>query len=557
MSALSALTKDLGIGETAATAIAWLWAGGWWHWVPAVLVAFVGIYSLLLERRLPWHAALYKDLAQLSKGEGSHPALHKVIQRTLEGISFGENQRNHLRNIHIDAPNGVGRWLKSMVYANLYLDKWMGSTIWSHSSFNRLLWIAVLYPVVLLHIVWWITGVGQLGSTVLLPSLGEGLDGLIARSFVLGLVLWPAVWIASIRQWTDPSIVKGEDWIYWIVVFVVSFWPWVLAPSAVRLLGLTDIAIAFAGAFVGLIVGAGSGAAAVAIAVAAAGVIAGTVEFNGAGAVVFAAAGAIATIFTAIELKILEWAQSRRSTAVEWPTIAVVSMLVSVSIFVVLLATTTSNWATKKTVSPSNASTMWLFAIGWMPIINALFDWFSLGITRELLRRMTHSFIWMWFGIALDIVAGVLLTMGLFYLQFQILGLMETYGWPLNAKEIRTAFVANPLDPQIAWLAMLAVTNLLPTIWHLGVSLWGLVDRQFTTSVSLKDSLMKLNDFMDDKGNPRTGATAPGLGELELQTVYHSLFVHPWLYVGTVVAVVAGFWGSYVQALRWTLTWLP
>lgn len=104
---------------------------------------------------------------------------------------------------------------------------------------------------------------------------------------------------------------------------------------------------------------------------------------------------------------------------------------------------------------------------------------------------------------------------------------------------------------------MLAVTNLLPTIWHLGVSLWGLVDRQFTTSASLKDSLTKLNAFMDDQGNPKPGATAPGLGALELQTVYQSLYVHPWLYTGTVVAVVFGFWGSYVQALRWTLTWLP
>ena len=49
----------------------------------------------------------------------------------------------------------------------------------------------------------------------------------------------------------------------------------------------------------------------------------------------------------------------------------------------------------------------------------------------------------------------------MFWLAFQILQFMQWCGWPVDAQARRATFLADPLAPQVLWLAALAVTNLL------------------------------------------------------------------------------------------------
>jgi hypothetical protein len=511
---LNDLTKDLGIGTTGTAIISALWVGGWWNWIPAVLVGCLWVYTSWLERRLPWHGTLYEDLEQLSKGEGSHAKLQQSICRALKNMDWAAQVSTPDQS---KRPAGAGRWLRAVFTANRQLDGWLGHTIWSFSVFNRLLQVALLYPVLLLFGVWWWTDVGHIGMVEVLPSLGSDTVAWGWRTGVMVLLLGP--------------IVLARIWPVWV------FELWALSIPAIWSFVYTVILFDQSQATVN---NAGIGASA---------------------ASAYAAFGTGAVILLAGYFKVLERKScndilnSTDASNIRTVLSLVVVLFIPLLTFTILLRTYPD--IEKPWISAISINAIWLFSIGWMPVINALFDWISLGITRELLRRMTRSPVWMWAGVVLDVIAGVVLTLALLWLAFQILHFMQWCGWPVDAQAVRATFIADPFDPQASWLAMLVLTNLLPTLWHLGVSLWGLVDRQFILSTSLRDSLLKLSAFMDEKGNPKPHAKAPGLGALDLLTVYNSLFVHPWLYAGTVVALVCGLWGSYVQALRWTLTWLP
>jgi len=509
---LHELTQDLGIGTTVTAIISALWVGGWWNWIPAVLVGCLWVYTSWLERHLPWHRTLYEDLEQLSKGEGSHAKLQRSIGHALKGMDCATQVPNPTQ-----PTADAGRWLRALTSANQRLDGWLGHAIWSSSVFNRLLQFALLYPVLLLFGVWWWTGVGHIGMVEVLPSLGSDAEAWGWRTGVMVLLLGP---IVLARIWSARMF---EIWALSIPVI------WSLVYTAI-LFYKPHATVSSEG------IGASAASAYAAF---------------GTGAVIL-----LAGYFKALERKfhneILDSTDASNIVNVLFLAAVFLIPLLTFTILLLIYPDIEKPW-----VSAISINAIWLFSMGWMPVINALFDWISLGITRELLRRMTRSPVWMWGGVVLDVITGVVLTLCLLWLAFQILHFMQWCGWPVDAQAVRAAFIANPFDPQVSWLAMLALTNLLPTLWHLGVSLWGMVDRQYVLSTSLKDNLEKLNAFMDERGNPKTGAPAPALGTLDLRCVYQSLFVHPWLYAGTVVALVFGLWGSYVQALRWTLTWLP
>lgn len=565
---LSSLRQDLKIGASISAALAGLWATGWWQLFPAVLTIGLGIYTILLNRRLPWQVSTYEDLKQLNNGEFSHPALKNKLDLALNSLHWSETPPNIINGKSTPLP--LGRWMRSIQVAEQLLNQWIGKRTWDVHAFHKLLLIAVSYPVLMLLLVWWWTGVAQLGETIILPPLGVGTTGWVQRSAVVAaMVFWHLlawmVWRRYLRQRLITSNTTAPEPIAIVFVYMAAaiylaiigalfdgrdntltmLMIAVLSTGALALTGLSSaflfMSVTMMGPFVVLLT---------------------VTEFYPNGfnnelwtlllpSFLLAVAGSGFLIDKLVLRNI-------RVQSSSWLLILPTALLVGLFTGITLLATMVRIWYPHLDYSPKTGNAfILLFFLGWIPLVNAAFDFISLAATRELLRGIIRSPARMWAGVILDLFLGVALTFGLLWTLFQILHFLQWCGWPVDAHGIRLAFIENPLNPQVSWLAMLAVTNLLPTIWHLVVSLWGMVDQQFNTSVALKNNLHRLSCVMDIDGNLKKDTAKPGLGELELQAIYRSLYVHPWLFSGTVLALVVGFWGSYVEVLRWMFTWLP
>lgn len=567
---LHGLLKDFGFPVSVGAAMASLWKIGWWQTMPAVIVLSVGIYTLWLHRHLPWHRTILDDLKQLNRGEFSHPALKMKVDSVLQ--SMGWNHNRVLRDSSSLNIEVSGRWLRSMQEAERTLDQWMGRRTWSFQSFNKVLLLAMCYPVLSMLLVWWWTGVGQFGTMSILGSLGSGPTGWILRSTLIAailictLLIWKSDWTKLIAmrietRWWEQKSERG-----YIAVRLSSTLCLFAAinfnsPGILILLILAFTAmVAFSASTVGsretvLSTGISIGLYLAVLVVATA--VSELARFRFAATPL--AAGLLGLVF-GYTLFLYSFPSNRNRAFTNRPLTHPTLWLGACLCALTVIASTIPAWTSEHEQIKFlflNSHIIWLFYLGWMPFVNALFDYISLGITRELLRKMTRSFAWMWGGVLLDLAAGVFLTLGLLWMTFQVIHFLQWCGWPVDAETIRYTFISDPFDPKVSWLPLFAVSNLLPTIWHVGMSIWGLADRQFITTASLKGSLLKLSNSMDENGNIKIGVLKPGLGELEIQAVYRNLYVHPWLYVGTVVAVVVGLWGSYVHALRWTLTWLP
>ena len=548
---LKDLGKDLGLTASLSTAVAWLWSSGFAQWIPALLVAVVGVCTLLLNQRLPWQRIAYQDLGDLLKGQGTHRQLLPKLRQACANAQYSQAPTAN--------PPAGSRWMRGMADAQHRLDAWLGPQIWTYQGFNKLLLFAVAYPILFLLLVWWWTDVGTLGQATVLPSLGQGVVPFMQRTAFVLLTLWPLLWAWWVKRQRPQWLNVERHWGF------MAFWVFAVGPAGLLFeYGPIQFAVAFGSASAISIaiaianIGGFEIASAVASGIAIASSIAFSVIIDSASAFTVLGASLVAVVL------MLDRISNRLDSCLRTAdrTLAHACAVMVVCGLLLLVAGVCSTrplwWSfSNQTSKGLLLSGILLFGLAWMPIINALFDWVSLGITRELLCRMTKSPAWMWGGLVLDVLAGVLLTLALLFVALVVLHFLQWCGWPVDAQAVRLAFVHNPLDPQVSWLAMLAFTNMLPTLWHVGVSLWGLLDRQFTHDASHLEHLRQLNDALDDQGNIRPGATIPPLGDLDTSNLFNSLFVHPWLYVGTVLALWCGLWGSYLEVLRWVLTLWP
>ena len=120
-------------------------------------------------------------------------------------------------------------------------------------------------------------------------------------------------------------------------------------------------------------------------------------------------------------------------------------------------------------VDAAGAATLLLF-LGFLPLINAVADWLSTGLTRCLLRQGTAGRLWLWGPVDLVLGAGVF-----FLLGFAVIGtvrLVEVLGGPalvdlaviLGPETVEESILHSPGN--YLWLYATFLSTLLPTALH-------------------------------------------------------------------------------------------
>lgn len=173
-----------------------------------------------------------------------------------------------------------------------------------------------------------------------------------------------------------------------------------------------------------------------------------------------------------------------------------------------------------------------LFFVGVAPLLNGLSDWLSINITRSLLTRYKvqtrQGRIWGWAFHAADISSALMLTVTLYALLLGLLWLMALWGWQINLYAIVYQLHHNPWSGTSQWLLFMAITNLLPTVLHLGLWLLGRL-RSIDSSMvhDLNDEIAKLE--MRQPVLTPIPIDSQLVGDSNAQLFVYVLKVQPWL----------------------------
>lgn len=198
-----------------------------------------------------------------------------------------------------------------------------------------------------------------------------------------------------------------------------------------------------------------------------------------------------------------------------------------------------------------------------LPVLNALFDWLSVGVTRLFLRRYAQrgrDSAWL---ILADMVLAVVLTVGLYAAVLALFWWMQRLGWSIDAAALIKRFRENPFDPQVSWLAAMAVTNMLPTLFHLALCVLGWLTRGITlarrdmdkhvTSLALAMGAAPAaaSPLLAANGQPLVPAAQPRvpLAKPALDAVFDFFHVDHWMALALVFAVIIALWEPYVWLL--------
>lgn len=120
---------------------------------------------------------------------------------------------------------------------------------------------------------------------------------------------------------------------------------------------------------------------------------------------------------------------------------------------------------------------------GLVPIYNAILDYLSVAITRTCIAAYLKGSIgWVRFW-AVDVGSAIVLVVLACAGTLHLTRLMFELGWNVDADGIKAQFASDPWQAQTLWITLSGITNLLPTLLHLVLLLWGLL-----TAVLLRDS---------------------------------------------------------------------
>ncbi len=318
--------------------------------------------------------------------------------------------------------------------------------LWTAAAFDRCLLLSLLYPIVSIFVIWAISG--HVGPAEASLRLARGTvwwqRGVLVGGLATSLYFW---WQAG----------KSSGW--WSVLWCV----------AAAITGGVAGAGAGAGAEAG-VVGIGVGVAG-ASAVAGAVIVAVAVAFAVGVAVAVAGAGAgAAGLFVAVDLLVIVAVSilSDLSASRRWQGALLAAFSCLMVVIVGFLAFDLSS-------SPAwDAAGPMLLFFGLLTLLNAPFDWLSLGLTRALLRRGVELGGWWPYGLAvLDAALALLILVmlaGAMVIGVQTFDFAATLGGgppilPFN--RLLDDIAQSPGDPVHWWIYALLLTTLIPSLANL------------------------------------------------------------------------------------------
>jgi hypothetical protein len=376
--------------------------------------------------------ARYKALRQrLTDGESAGQFYERAIGGMLDRIDrfYGDNATQQPE---------LSRWLR--------LDK--DARLWTAASYDRSLLIAFLYPLLICFLLWAATGQVGVAET----ALGLRADAPAWQRALLALTLiagFFTLWRAG--KFDDKPLLK-------------------LTIMALTLFGIMASVRAFAGAVVSAFAFAVAGVVSGAFTVA--GAVAGAVAFAGA----FAGAGLFAFAFAfavaAAVLFLLNFA--RQGGQWSWFLLALTLILLAIC-FTAPLWLISDRW--------SDAAPLLLF-FGLFTLINAPFDWLTLGVTRALIRAglvpgrtIMHIPGALIFGIV-DLVLALVFLLALaiaIVFAVQLFGALEIIGGAPRQTLAVEPVLAALADPQrrfdwpYMWIYFMVFSTMVPSLINLAV----------------------------------------------------------------------------------------
>lgn len=313
---------------------------------------------------------------------------------------------------------------------------------WTANAYDRCLLLAVAYPFVSAVLCW--LAVGQTGDLGYALGLLDTDNTSFRAAMVLGFTATASLFILSMRV---------NDWkmmVFWftgsgILIVTVYKVPDFFDESAVAFIvaGVVGFVLAFAGAFVVAILGILTVAGVVAFAVA---------------SDVAAALAVVLAVILIVELFIKKQAFGL--------FLCVFTITMVLGLGGAVLAVSTMDGA-------ENGLTL-LVALGVLPLVNAPFDWASLGLTRFLLRKNLEArSAWsrarlslLDFGLAL--VALLLLALAL-VAALEAVNALAREGLGGDFVPVRAQLLAidgDPWDGSHVWIYFTLFSTLIPTLLH-------------------------------------------------------------------------------------------
>lgn len=212
-----------------------------------------------------------------------------------------------------------------------------------------------------------------------------------------------------------------------------------------------------------------------------------------------------------------------------------------------------------------------LFFMGLLPVWNALLDLASVGVTRWLLRRYLRSGSgWVWM-VLLDMAVAIGLSALLFFGVLAMLKGMQALGWGVDAKELIRRFLADPTDPQVTWITWMALTNILPTLLHLGLGCAGLLGSWLMRDEAFARRLNELREApapspilgieAPAKATATAVAAAPmklaqGLSEPQAAKLLNWVYFDGWMAMVLPFLVAVSLWPMWPKLMTWPLAML-
>lgn len=517
----------------------------YWHWMPLLILLLLWlVFKTPLAGR-----ALTSFQSRISELTTCPPVLSDTDRSYL--LQHFEAQKN--------------RFVRPVKAAQNLFERFWGTSLLGFSAFNTSLLIALIYPIVVLLMVWVVTGAGAVGGSQILPELtplrraGMGLLFLafpfgclyIANYLPLGLIRTFQT-LRRFRGKNDSSNEAGQGAAYGFAVIVaVTFAGAFAVGVSVTNPGAGRFAIAFMlgsvfsflGALIGTVASKGSsrgvGAAAGIFALAGAVIVAR--EDVGAFVVALVCVMSVTALagYHYLELRCAKTTSRRGFICV---CLAALALLMPGLLAVVWFP----DFSKPDILSARRHVFLVLFFFNLAPLLNALSDWLSLAATRWFLARYQQkpsTGTWVVY-LVLDVSLALLLTGLLYTALMAVLEAMQHSGWGVDAEAIRAAFLADPWNPAVSWLTWMGISNFLPTLLHLATVaavLWMGVDGEEASF--LKSQVKKL-----DSGQ--------ALSMTDAQRLAIFFTARRWFGRGIGIAAVGGAcvqWGQ--PALTWIVRW--
>ncbi|WP_315754713.1 MULTISPECIES: hypothetical protein [unclassified Bradyrhizobium] len=353
--------------------------------------------------------------------------------------------------------------------------------LWTAPAFDRCLWLALIYPFATIVLIWIISGHAGPAETALgLQSGVAGWQRVLAAPFcaITGFVVWLSykekdkldIYAWGALTVVLATVVAGAGASTVVINGVCAVAIAVALSGSITLPYAGALAVAFAVAFAIIFVGAVAGTFSI---VSAASAYAGTTST----AVVLTIALIVLTVATAIAVTFY-FAFTAIIIALRLINrIAIAKQkegLLLATIVMALTAFCLSAPAVLTSTSSLDPSGPLLLFLGLLTLVNAPFDWASLGMTRALLRRgLERGGWWPYLLALLDTALAAMIIMILAIAMVVAVQAFDTIrihhgGKPiLPLQSLFDGIASHPAEPEYWWLYALLISSMIPSFVNL------------------------------------------------------------------------------------------